>query len=246
MGFSFAGYRKELSSKGFVEAYEGMRSECPVLFSFADHVDLIAFFHDQTADLDRKDAILFELVTRYRNDSRHRDIAPLFIVLFTPALASIYTYARRRHPGIDREDLIQDLCFFLIQIIQESDIAPYKVAGRIIGELKNRVRGLFPLISDEEFIPLKGDGTDSFETGHACVGDDEAENDIEGIVLEITAFLDRLIRAGKITRKDKRILLSTFIGGKSLKDIASPREYERLKHRRRQVMEHIKKYSASS
>jgi len=246
MGFSFAGYRKELSSKGFIEAYEGMRSECPVLFSFADHVDLIAFFHDQTADLDRKDAILFELVTRYRNDSRHRDIAPLFIVLFTPALASIYTYARRRHPGIDREDLIQDLCFFLIQIIQESDIAPYKVAGRIIGELKNRVRGLFPLISDEEFIPLKGDGTDSFETGHACVGDDEAENDIEGIVLEITAFLDRLIRAGKINRKDKRILLSTFTGGKSLKDIASPREYERLKHRRRQVMEHIKKYYASS
>ena len=246
MGFSFAGYRKELSSKGFIEAYEGMRSECPVLFSFADHVDLIAFFHDQTSDLDRKDAILFELVTRYRNDSRHRDIAPLFIVLFTPALASIYTYARRRHPGIDREDLIQDLCFFLIQIIQESDIAPYKVAGRIIGELKNRVRGLFPLISDEEFIPLKGDGTDSFETGHACVGDDEAENDIEGIVLEITAFLDRLIRAGKITRKDKRLLLSTFTGGKSLKDIASPREYERLKHRRRQVMEHIKKYYASS
>lgn len=246
MGFSFAGYRKELSSKGFIQAYEEMRSECPVLFSFADHVDLIAFFHDQTADLDRKDAVLFELVTRYRDNSRRRDIAPLFIVLFTPALASIYTYARRRHPGIDREDLIQDLCFFLIQIIQESDITPYKVAGRIIGELRNRVRGLFPLIPDEEFIPLKGDGTDSFETGHACVGDDEAENDIEGIVLEITVFLDRLIRAGKITRKDKRILLSTFTGGKSLKDIASPREYVRLKHRRRQVMEHIKKYSASS
>ena len=218
----------------------------PVLFSFADHVDLIAFFHDQTADLDRKDAILFELVTRYRNDSpapRHR--ASLHSP-FTPALASIYTYARRRHPGIDREDLIQDLCIFLIQIIQESNIAPYQVAGRIIGELRNRVRGLFPLIPDEKFILLKGDGTDSFEAGHACVGDDEAENDIEGIVLEITVFLDRLIRAGKITRKDKRILLSTFTGGKSLKDIASPREYERLKHRRRQVMEHIKKYSASS
>jgi hypothetical protein len=245
MGLSFSGFRKELSSKGFIEAYERMRSECPVLVSFTDPVDLIAFFHDQTADLDRKDAVLFELVTCYRGNSRYRDIAPLFIVLFTPALASIYTYARRRHSGIDREDLIQDLCFFLIQIIQESEIAPYKVAGRIIGELRNRIRGLFPLIPDEEFVTLKGDGTDSFETGHACVGDD-AENDIEGIVMEINAFLDRLIRAGKITRKDKRILLSTLIGGKSLKDIASPREYERLKRRRRQVIEHIKKYSASS
>ena len=246
MGLSFSGFRKELSSRGFKRAYEALRLECPELFAFADPHDLIAFFHDQSADLDRKDAILFEVVTCYRNDNRCRDIAPLFIVLFTPALASIYTYARRRHPGIDREDLIQDLCFFLIQIIQESNIAPYKVAGRIIGELRNRVRGLFPLIPDEEFVTLKGDGTDSFETGHACVVNDEAENDIEGIVLEITAFLDRLIRAGKVTRKDKRILLSTFIGGKSLKDIASPREYERLKHRRRQVMEHIKKYSASS
>lgn len=28
----------------------------------------------------RKDAVLFELVTRYRKDNRHRDIAPLFIV----------------------------------------------------------------------------------------------------------------------------------------------------------------------
>ena len=32
----------------------------------------------------RKDAVLFELVARYRQDNRHRDIAPLFIVLFTP------------------------------------------------------------------------------------------------------------------------------------------------------------------
>ena len=246
MGLSFSGYRKELSSLGFKRAYEGLRAECPELFAFADPGDLIAFFHDQAADLDRKDAILFDLVSRYRNDNRHRDIAPLFIVLFTPALASIYTHARRKHPGIDREDLIQDLCLFLIQIIRESAITPYKVAGRIVGELRNRVRGLLNLIPDEGFVDLKGDGTDEFEVSDKGISDDtEAENHIEQIMEEITAYLDRLLRVGKITKSDKRILLDTFISGKSLKDLASPRDYERLKHRRRQVMDHIKNISAS-
>ncbi len=247
MGLSFSGFRKELSSRGFKRAYDALRVECPELFPFADQGDLIVFFHDQTADLDRKDAILFEIITRYRNENRHRDIAPLFIVLFTPALASIYTYARRRHPGIDREDLIQDLCLFLVQIIQEIDITPYKVAGRIVGELRNRVRGLLNLIPDEEFVALKGDGTDAFETGQpvTAANDSEVEGRSERIRQEIMAFLDRLIRAGKTTRKDKRILLDTFMSGKSLKDLASSRDYERLKHRRRQVMDHIKNISAS-
>jgi hypothetical protein len=247
MGLFFSSYRKELSSRGFRRAYEGLRAECPELFHFADPSDLIAFFHDQAADLDRKDAILFDLVTRYRNDNRHRDIAPLFIVLFTPALASIYTSARRRYPAIDREDLIQDLCLFLIQIIRESAITPYKVAGRIVGELRNRIRGLLNLIPDEEFVALKGDGTDAFETRQpvAAANDAEVERHSEHIRKEIMAFLDRLIRAGKISRKDRRILLETFIGGKSLKDLASTRDYERLKHRRRQVIAFIRKNSAS-
>lgn len=224
-----------------------MRSECPELFPFAYPSALIAFFHDQAADLDRKDAILFDLITRYRNDDRHRDIVPLFIVLFTPALASIYASARRRYPAIDREDLIQDLCLFLIQIIRESAITPYKVAGRIVGELRNRIRGLLNLIPDEEFVAFKGDGTDAFETGQpvTAANDAEVERRSEHIRKEIMAFLDRLIRAGKISRKDRRILLETFIGGKSLKDIASTHDYERLKHRRRQVMEYIKNISAS-
>jgi len=247
MGLSFSSYRKELFSKGFHRAYEGMRAECPELHPFACPRDLIAFIHDQAADLDRKDAILFDLITRYRNDDRHRNIAPLFIVLFTPALASIYTSARRRCPAIDREDFIQDLCLFLIQIIRESAITRYKVAGRIVGELRNRIRGLLNLIPDEEFVALKGDGTDAFETGQPVTdaNDAEVERRSEHIRKEIMAFLDRLIRAGNISRKDRRILLETFIGGKSLKDIASTHDYERLKHRRRQVMEYIKNISAS-
>ena len=244
MGLSFSSYRKELSSRGFRRAYEGLRAECPELFPFADPSDLIAFFHDQAADLDRKDTILFDLISRYRNDNRHRDIAPLFIVLFTPALASIYTHTRRTHPGIDREDLIQDLCLFLIQIIRESNITPYKVAGRIVGELRNRVRGLLSPIPDERFVALKGDGTDEFESNRTYAAGDGEDDRIEQIVAETAAFLDRLIRARKITKQDKRMIMETLIKGKSLKDIVSPGDYERLKRRRLRIMGLIKKHFA--
>ena len=244
MGLSFSSYRKELSSRGFRRAYEGLRAECPELFPFTQPGDLIAFFHDQAADLDRKDATLFDLVTRYRNDNRHSDIAPLFIVLFTPALASIYTHARRRHPGIDREDLIQDLCLFLIHIIRESNITPYKVASRIVGELRNRVRGLLSPIPDEEFVALKGDGTDEFESNRTYAAGDGKDDQIEQIVTETAAFLDHLIRARKITKQDKRMIMETLIKGKSLKDIVSPGDYDRLKRRRLRIMGLIKKHFA--
>ena len=242
MGLSFSSYRKELSSRAFKRAYEGLRAECPELFPFADPSDLIAFFHDQAADLDRKDTILFDLVSRYRNENRYRDIAPLFIVLFTPALASIYTHTRRRHPGIDREDLIQDLCLFLIQIIRESNITPYKVAGRIVGELRNRVRGLLSPIPDEGFVALKGDGTDEFESNRTSAAGDGEDDRIEQIVTETVVFLDHLIRARKITKQDKRMIMETLIKGKSLKDIVSPGDYERLKRRRLRIMGLIKKH----
>ena len=206
---------------------------------------MIAFFHDQTEDLDGKDAILFELVTRYRRDHRHRDIAPLFIVLLTPALASIYAYCRRRYPGIDREDLIQDICLLLIQTIKEIELFPYKVAGQIVGDLRNRVRTLLNLSPDEEFVELKGDGTGEFEASQANVmSGDDGDDEIEQVVTETTALLDYLIRANKITRKEKLSIMDTLTGGKPLKDALPPSDYDRLNYRRRQIIGLIKKHFA--
>ncbi len=222
-----------------------MRAECHELIPFADPHELIAFFHDQTEELDRKDVILFVLITRYRNNERYRDVAPLFIVLFTPALASIYASARRRHPAIDREDLIQDLCLFLIRIIRESAITRYKVAGRIVGELRNRLRALLKLIPDEEFIAVKGDETDAFEAGrtYAAAGNAE-ECPIDRIVPETIAFLDRLIRAGKITKQDKRMIMETLVKGRSLRVFVAPGDYERLKRRRLRIIRLMREHFA--
>jgi len=61
-------------------------------------------------------------------------------------------------------------------------------------------------------------------------------------VHETAAFLDRLIRAGKITKQDKRMIMETLVKGKRLKDVVSPGDYDRLKHRRIRIIRCMKEH----
>jgi hypothetical protein len=248
MGLSFSGFRKELSSYRFQQAYQDLRKKCPALFPYADTGSLIAFFRDPMEHPDSKNVILFELIACYQKDKRQPDFSPLFIVIFSPALTNLYAAARKRCPHMDRADLIQDICLLFIQTIGNIKLTPDRMAGRIIGELRNRVRTLLNMNPDENLIALDGDGHGDFVIP-SCAAETNTDEEIDSddIVAEISLFLDRLMRTGKITRKDKRIIMDTITEGKSLKDIAPPRDYDRLKHRRRQMIEFMrKKYSASS
>lgn len=218
------------------------------MFPYADTGSLIAFFRDPMEHPDSKNVILFELIACYQKDKRHQDFSPLFIVIFSPALTNLYAAARKRCPHMDRADLIQDICLLFIQTIGNIKLTPDRMTGRIIGELRNRVRTLLNMNPDENLIALDVDGHGYFEIpSFAAEANTDDEIDSDGIVVEISLFLDRLMRRGKITRKDKRIIMDTITEGKSLKDIAPPRDYDRLKHRRRQVIEFIrKKYSSNS
>jgi hypothetical protein len=73
---------------------------------------------------------------------------------------------------------------------------------------------------------------------------DVEDDQIERGVMETPAFLDHLIRERKITKKDKRIIMDTFIGCISLKDVLPPSDYDPLKHRRLKIIGFIKKYFA--
>ena len=244
MGFSFAAIRKDLGSERFRRFYRSLKTECPELLSFPDHDALLLFFHDETQDLDRKDAILFELFTLYRIGSRYLDLAPFFIVLFTPALVSIYAHGKRKCPGIDQEDLLQEICLQLIQVIQEIEIVPYKVAARIVGALRNRVRALLNRRLREEFSGLAVDLGDGFEAIRSdAAGPDEELVKIERDMPDMIAILDHLVRIRRITGEDKKMIIATFVEGKSLNVIAtSSTEYERLKKRRQRSIQTIKSY----
>ena len=59
-----------------------------LLAPFADPCALIAFFHDREADYERKDRILHDLVSRYRQGGRYEALDSFFLVLFAPRLRS--------------------------------------------------------------------------------------------------------------------------------------------------------------
>ena len=143
MGFSFAGLRKELESTGFRTLYQTLRTECRHLAPFADHCALIAFFHDREADYGEKDIILHDLIGRYRQGRQYEALAAFFLVLFTPAIASLNARVRRFYSEIGDEDLIQEICVAFLQTIRTADINPHKVAAQITGRVKNSIRGVF-------------------------------------------------------------------------------------------------------
>ena len=142
MGFSFAGLQKELESAGFRTLYEALRAECPHLASFADYRALIDFFHDRETDYETKDIILHHLIGVSRHGGKYEALAAFFLVLFMPAIARIYTRGRRICPEIGDDDLVQEICLALLQTIRETEIAPCRVAGQIIGKVKNAIQAI--------------------------------------------------------------------------------------------------------
>jgi hypothetical protein len=247
MGFSFSSIRKELASESFRRFFHQLRAESSGLLPFPDHDSLISFFHDEAQDLDTKDSLLFDLVMLYRRGSSCRDLAPFFIALFTPTLASIYGHGKRKCPGIDRADLIQDICLHLIQVIGEIEITPYKVAGRIVGALRNRIRTLLNRRLREEIFEVFAGGSDEFgDMRTDVINDDREPGDGETDKPDLTAVMDHLVRIRQITIADRKMITATLIGDKSLKEIApTPAEYERLKKRRQRTLQTIKKYLAN-
>jgi hypothetical protein len=255
MGFSFSGIHKELSSERFRKFYQKLRAACPRLLPFPDHTFLIAFFHDTAQDLDEKDRSLFDLITFYREKDRHQDLAPLFIVLFTPPLAGIYRQGKRTCPRMEHDDLIQDICLLLLQVLKEAEITGFKVAGRIVGQVKNRFRSYLNYqIKHDPWDYSPGQRTPhrhtTFEEADvepgeygeaflAIAGSDDSFPDIA----DAETFMDILVEAGVIAAADRDLIKATSISDLPLKEMTSnPKEYERLKKRRQRALLAIREY----
>ena len=234
MGFFYIGVREALSSESFKRFYRELRKGCPRLLPFPDHNNLIRFFHDKTQDKDQKDAILFDLIAIYRRAGANDALTPFFIVLFTPSLSRLCDHGRRKCPGIEKEHLIQEIVIALIQVLRDEEIKPFKVAGQVIGKVKNHLRSY--LNQQLKADPLPGMVTEL--TDHA---QDETADAPD--ISDAETFLDHLVAVGVITVADRALIAATTISGIPLKKMFSGSgDYERIKKKRQRIFAAIRQY----
>ena len=235
MGFFYVGVREALVSKRFKRFYRELRKKCPRLLPFPDQDNLIRFFHDETQDMDQKDAILFDLIVIYRRAGANDALTPFFIAMFTPALSRLCAHGKRKCPGIEQEELIQEIGIVLIQILRDGEIKPLKVAGQVIGKVKNRLRSYLNQW-------LKADPFPGTVTELPDYAQDETGNDALDIG-NAEIFLDHLVLTGVITAADRAMIVATTISGIPLKRMLSGSgEYERIKKKRQRIFAAIRQY----
>jgi hypothetical protein len=248
MGFSFAGIRKELDSPELGKLFRRLQADCLYLAPFPDWHAVITFLHDRKRGYRLKDRILWWLIRCHQQGDQGKKLGVVFLAIFTPAILNIYKHGRKRCPFFGDEDLLQEICTLLLRMLRETKILSDKVAIRIVGQLRNDVRDLLDEKSRErEWRPtdvpdLFGADADAWESQtHADESDIGALMDLLDVA-DARGLLDLLARRRVIEWEGKRIIEATLIGGKTLKEIALPEEYERLKYHRANTLKAIRDY----
>ena len=235
--------REELSSPSFRGFYRELRRRHEVLLPFPEPLDLIGFFHSDASAYEARDAILGALVGEYqahRSGPAAAGLGAFFLVLFHPGIVRVYATARRKGLGLDPDDLLNQICVYLLDTIQTipPEAISTKAASRILGRVKNRMRAWVTervreiskredLLEEEAYEPLP------------VIEDEKAPVDIE----EAARFLERFVRAGVITETDMLLVLGTTVMNRSLKDTAGDaRTYQRLKKRRQRAVAAMRQY----
>jgi len=232
--------REELSSPSFRGFYRELRRRHEVLLPFPHPLDLIAFFHTDASAYEARDAILGALVGQYQAHRSGHRLGAFFLVLFHPGIVRVYATARRKGLGLDPDDILNQICVYLldtIQTIPPEEIST-KAASRILGRVKNRMRAWVTervreiskrenLLDEEAYEPLP------------VIEDGKAPVDME----EAARFLEVFVKAGVITETDSLMVLGTIVAGRSLKDMTGDaRTYQRLKKRRQRAVAAMRQY----
>jgi len=247
MGFSFDGIELSLDAEPFRKLYQRLQAECAYLSPFPDWHALLAFFRDQSRGYRRKDRILWRLIQYYQQGGDNERLASFFLLVFKPAILDLHDRGGKRCPQLDDNDLSQEICLILLQIIKESRVTATKVAGKIIGKTKNEVqRMLNDKVSEALAHTLGFDfSLISATTESAAERGDDLAAFLKALNISDTeGLLDYLVQERVITREARKILIETRIKGKSLKDICRPEDVSRLDKRRERAINDARRYIA--
>lgn len=126
-------------------AYEKLKCQHSILQSFATSHELLAFLHNrENPDYAANDEILFSLIQAY-DLSRSSSLACLLLHIFKPGLEAIYHHYKNRVTAFshtDRYDLQMHILLFFLETLDKNPAQniPYKVASKIIGTVRNKMK----------------------------------------------------------------------------------------------------------
>jgi hypothetical protein len=235
----------EISSEKFIKLYEAIREKCLPIKSYLTPQDLINCLHNQTnPDYCLNDEILSSLILEYQNHPQSNSIGSYLLILFKPGLLKLFSQFRLRakqFASIGELDLWLQIVTLFFEELNQLDLnkGSAKVASKVLGRLRNRLRdyftALFREINSEKELNQNPD---------------IAPNALAHVnPQEINLLLDNLVKLGVISETDKYILLASKIYGKSLKDISLELEelsYEAIRQRKVRAQKAVSRYLKKS
>ena len=246
MGFSFSGIREELDSKELGKLYRRLQADCLYLAPFSGWKAVVAFLHDRERGYRLKDRILWRLIQYYRQGGDCQRLGSVFLAIFAPAILSLYSLGCKRCPHFGDDDLFQEICLTLLNVLKETPITSKKVAGKIVGTLKNRIQAMLDRHAGAAFIHAdigSLSATTSTEDTTGSLDDDFADVmnvlDILG-VSDARELLDLLARQRVIDWEEKRLLEAALIEDKITKDLSRTGRRKGLDLRRENALKALR------
>ncbi len=250
--FSVSGIREELDSPELGKLFNRLKADCSYLTPFADWKAVIALLHDSKRGYRLKDRILWRLIKYYRQGGDNDRLGTVFIAIFTPAMGDIYRrWCGRRKAPRSGDDLSQEICLTLLAILKEKPITAERVAGKVKGALRNRLRALMDRDKEDRlrssaWLPPEQIPDDAIA---GPPDEDLAETmkllDVLG-VSSSRELLDLLARRRVITWEEKRLIEEALAKGKPLTRVARSGRGRPLDLRREKALQalgyHLRKF----
>lgn len=234
----------EVKTEKFIKLYQSIREQHSRIKSFSTPEDLVSSLHNQNnPDYALNDSVLSALIVEYLSRPQASLIGSYLIVLFKPGLLSLFTQFRRRalcFASISEADLWFQIIGFFLEEIKKVGLAAEetKIASKVLGRLRNRLRGHFSKL----FKELQSEREINQDAFHP--------NNVQAISPEdIVLLLEKLAYSGVISETDKYILLASCVYGRSMREVSKELNgisYESIRQRKVRVKKAIAAYLEKS
>lgn len=211
------GLEDEIASEKFLSLYELIRKKRPPLEFCLTPQALIGYLHNQiNPDYQLNDNILSILILEYQSRQEEKSLGAYFLIIFKPGLLRLFTQFKLRakqFPSIGELDLWFQIVTFFLEELSRLDLNTdrTRLAAKILGRLRNRLRDYFKLLFKE--MDSQQDLRNVYQGNFPAMPEQVDPQDI-------SISLDNLVKEGIISKTDSYILLAATVYGKSMKELS--------------------------